>query len=279
MTGLLISLAGIFLLCLAWWLSRRRNRRRRELLASPFPESWESILRKDLRLYRRMPPELREKLRRTLRVIAGEKHFEACGGLDEITDEMRVLIAAQAALLLIGLKRHDYYPRLRSILVYPTAFRDRGRRRFGLPDDEDEERDIRLGESWDSGSVVLAWDSVRRGAANADDGMNVVLHEFAHQLDQADGSTDGAPVLSERSEYRDWAAVLGRDYEELVEEAEDPRSNPLLDTYGAENPAEFFAVATETFFEKPRQLRRDHPELYRELSGYYGLDPVSWSRR
>lgn len=279
MTGLLISLAGIFLLCLAWWLSRRRNRRRRELLASPFPESWESILRKDLRLYRRMPSELREKLRRTLRVIAGEKHFEACGGLDEITDEMRVLIAAQAALLLIGLKRHDYYPRLRSILVYPTAFRDRGRRRFGLPDDEDEERDIRLGESWDSGSVVLAWDSVRRGAANADDGMNVVLHEFAHQLDQADGSTDGAPVLSERSEYRDWAAVLGRDYEELVEEAEDPRSNPLLDTYGAENPAEFFAVATETFFEKPRQLRRDHPELYRELSGYYGLDPVSWRKR
>ena len=132
-----------------------------------------------------------------------------------------------------------------------------------------------LGESWTSGSVVLAWDSVLKGAANEDDGKNVVIHEFAHQLDQADGVGDGAPILKDRGEYQDWAKVFSKHYEQLVERTNKGRKT-LLDNYGATNPAEFFAVATEAFFESRDRLKKKHPNLYSELKDYYQLDPAEW---
>ena len=130
----------------------------------------------------------------------------------------------------------------------------------------------RLGEAWTSGVVVLSWDDVQLGAADVRDGHNVVLHEFAHQLDQEDGSADGAPILPRRSMYSAWGRVLGAEYEELREAAETGKKS-VLDAYGATEPAEFFAVATEAFFEKPIQLKKKHPELYEELKSFYGQDP------
>jgi Mlc titration factor MtfA (ptsG expression regulator) len=133
---------------------------------------------------------------------------------------------------------------------------------------------VRLGESWQNGPVVLAWDSVTGGTSNVADARNVVLHEFAHQLDQEDGAADGAPVLEHRSSYIAWARVLSREYETLQKRK---RNRTVMNKYGATNPAEFFAVATETFFEKSKQMKKKHPELYDELKNYYKLDPVQWA--
>ncbi len=278
MTGLLIALAGLALLLVALRLHRRaRVRAGLVLELETFPDEWHQLLDERFALYPHLPPPLREALQQRVIRFLAEKQFEACGSLESITTEMRVLIAAQACLLLVGRPRDPLYPRLHSILVYPGAFRDRGRRIFGMEDGDDTDREIRLGESWNTGSVILAWDSVKRGAASDDDGMNVVLHEFAHQLDQSDGSTDGVPSLGAAGEYVDWAEVMHREYDALVADANDPRARPLLDPYGAENPAEFVAVATETFFELPEDLREEHPELYRELRDYYGLDPAEWA--
>jgi Mlc titration factor MtfA (ptsG expression regulator) len=159
-----------------------------------------------------------------------------------------------------------------TILVYPHAYIAKGAEliggRFVL-----ESETVRLGEAWKDGVVVLAWDEVRRGATDPHDGHNVVLHEFAHQLDQQDGSADGAPILDHTSQYETWARVLSEEFEQLRRDAELGRAS-VLDEYGATNPAEFFAVATECFFEKPIPLRRKHPELYEALKTYYRQDPA-----
>lgn len=256
-----------------------QNSRRKEILATTFPQKWTAIIAQCCEFYQHLPSILQERLQKHVQVFLAEKQFEACGDLEEVTEEMRLLIAAQACLLLIGLKSHDYFGELRSILVYPGAFH-RGRQRlFSLLDEEgDDGADAAiLGESWSSGSVIIAWKSALKGAGNEDDGENVVIHEFAHQLDQADGVADGAPILNSPAEYEDWARVLGHDYEKLVK-ATEAGKRKLIDSYGATNPAEFFAVATETFFEKPRRLRKKHEELYDELKDYYGLDPATWER-
>jgi Mlc titration factor MtfA (ptsG expression regulator) len=163
------------------------------------------------------------------------------------------------------------YPGLSTVLVYPSTYVAGGKTRFG----GDAQKSPRLGESWQTGVVVLAWNSVKGGAANFDDGQNVTLHEFAHQLDQADGVADGAPVLEAQSAYRTWARVLSREYKALRGRAKKGRRT-VMNRYGATNPAEFFAVATEAFFEKPRQLHKKHPELYKELEQYYHTDPLAW---
>ena len=271
-----LSILGIFLVCIVGYgiaITRKRARRHR-LLRKPLPDAWEAILENRVRLYQTLPEDLREKLAGLIQVFLAEKRFEACGDLEEITDEIRVVVAAQACLLLVGLERHGFFPRLQSILIYPGAYQDRRRRTFHLPSERNGE--IRLGESWHSGSVVLAWANVLAGAAHDDDGMNVVFHEFAHQLDQVDGSADGAPPLPRGGDYSEWARVFSREYEALIADANDPRSNSLLDTYGATDPAEFFAVATEAFFEQPSELKSRHAELYEQLIGYFGVNPVAW---
>jgi Mlc titration factor MtfA (ptsG expression regulator) len=168
----------------------------------------------------------------------------------------------------------DVYPKLFSILVYPDAYKT-GKSSLFRPEEQDNAEEVRLGESWKTGSVVLAWDHVRHGATDRKDGHNLVLHEFAHQLDQEDGRSDGAPILEQRSHYIPWARVLSSEYERLRERTRGGRKT-VMDRYGATNPAEFFAVATETFFEKPKQMKKKHPELYEELKNYYKIDPVTW---
>jgi Mlc titration factor MtfA (ptsG expression regulator) len=255
---------------LAWLRRRRRDAiRHRE-----FPAEWRAIIEKNVPYVAQLPPADREELFGHVQVFLAEKHFEGCGGL-QITDEVRVTIAAQACVLLLH-RQTDDYPNLESILVYPSTYVVPGGRRRpdGLIEDGPQ---ARLGESWTRDLVVLAWDNVLSGAADIHDGHNVVLHEFAHQLDQESGAGDGAPPLPRRSMYVAWARVLGHDFDELVRETQH-HHREVLDQYGATNPAEFFAVATETFFEKPLQLRTKHPELYRELQEFYRQDPAALLR-
>ena len=204
-----------------------------------------------------------------MQVFLSDKTFEGCGGL-EITEEIRVTIAAQACMLLLG-RETKVYPKLKTVLVYPHTYQGGQKGMFG----GDNGDSARLGESWDCGVVVLSWDSVKGGARNFEDGHNVTFHEFAHQLDQEDGAADGAPILRERTAYATWAHVFNHEYKALVGLTRRGKKD-TMDRYGATNPAEFFAVATETFFEKPRQLKAKHPELYEELQYYYKVDPLDW---
>ncbi len=252
-------------------VSQSRKARRRRLLMSPFPDSLRDILLRNLPPYRHLPESMQEKLHGLINLFLGEKRFEGCGG-QEITDEVRVTIAAQACLLLVG-RGTNCYPRLRTVLVYPHTYVAGGQGTFGM---QDEPPSARLGESWQSGAVVLSWNSVKGGAANFDDGHNVTLHEFAHQLDQEDGSADGTPILGSLSCYRSWATALTDEYRSLMRKVKGHR-NTVIDEYGATNPAEFFATASEAFFEKPDQLASKRPALYEELQHYYALDPRSWN--
>ncbi len=245
-----------------------RNWKRARLRRRPFPPPWLEILRRNVPLFSRLSDADREELQRDILVFLAEKHFEGCAGL-AITDEIRVTIAAQACLLLLR-RKHDYFPDLVTIVVYPAHYRARQRRRHeGL---ESEDESTRLGESWERGNVVLSWDAALSGARDMRDGHNVVLHEFAHQLDQADGAADGAPDLP-RGMYGPWARVLGGHFERLQADKARHRKT-LIDKYGATSPAEFFAVITEAFFEKPRQMKLKHPELYGQLQTFYGQDPA-----
>jgi len=260
-------------------LWRRRIRQRHA--SQPFPAEWQGWLENDYALYPHLPADLRQKLHEYIQIFLAEKTFEPCGDLREVTPEMRLLVAAQACLLLLGMRQATFYPRLQTILVYPDAYRDSGKRVFELTKDRKARREERLGESWGSGSVVLAWSDVLRGAASEDDGINVTYHEFAHQLDQADSRADGVPPLDDGEDYSHWAGVWSDEYADFLDQVdawESHRSQkaPLLDPYGAENPAEFFAVSTEGFFEFPHELQQERPALYAELMHYYGLDPARW---
>jgi Mlc titration factor MtfA (ptsG expression regulator) len=241
----------------------------RPLESRPFPPEWSALLERNVPLVRALPAEDRLELERLVQVFIDDKHFEGAGGL-ELTDEMKLTIAAQACILLLH-RDTDVYPDLDTILVYPSTYIARAKRRDGYI--VTEEASARLGESWTRGVVVLAWDAIERATTNVHDGHNVVLHEFAHQLDSEDGSMDGAPNLGSRGRYVAWARVLGDEYAELASRVNAGRLSDI-DAYGATSPPEFFAVVTETFFEKPVQLRARHPELYAALADFYQQDPA-----
>ncbi len=249
----------------------RRAAKRAALASSPFPTAWREILDLRLPIYALLPEDLQRQLQTNIQIFVGEKHFIGCGG-QEITDEIRVTIASQACLLVLNRKTSLYAP-LRTILVYPSAYV------ATVPSSNGSGQghaSVRLGESWTRGSVVLSWDHSRSGASNFHDGRNVVIHEFSHQLDQEDGNPDGAPILESRSCYKTWAQVLGSEFHLLRDGLKKRKFKPLLSEYGATNPAEFFAVASETFFEKPALLLRKHPKLYGALQSYYKVDPATW---
>jgi len=249
----------------------RRKARLRLALQQPFLDEWGEILKRNLPPYAKLSADIRQELHQDMKIFLAEKSFEGCGGL-AITDEIRVTIAAQACMLLLN-REEDCYPKLSSVLVYPSTYVAGGK---GLFTDKSKQKSVRLGESWGHGVVVLAWDSVKQGAFNFKDGRNVAMHEFAHQLDQEDGVADGAPILEDRSAYTSWAAVFSKEFN-LLQEKKRKRKRSLLNKYGATHPAEFFAVATEAFFEKPKQLQKKHPELYEELQDYYKVNPIEWT--
>lgn len=246
-----------------------KNRRRKKLLAEPFPQEWLESLESNVPVYAYLSDPDQSKLRDDLRILVAEKDWVGCGGL-EMTDEIKVTIAAQASLLLLGLK-DDYFPNVLSVLVYPDSYRSQGGYgEDGLMHTGTEN----LGEAWYRGPVILSWEEVRIGGSDYKDGRNVVLHEFAHQLDFSDGEINGTPPLATDDMYRRWREIMTPEYEQLVQDAE-TGGYTVLDYYGATNAAEFFAVITECFFERAEDMRRGHPEMYQLLCDYYHQDPAA----
>ncbi|GJQ59521.1 MAG: hypothetical protein SCALA701_23220 [Candidatus Scalindua sp.] len=237
---------------------------------APFPTNWLMIVERNVPLYRYLPEADRKELHGHILIFLEEKNFEGCGGL-QINDEIKVTIAAQACILLLH-RKTDYYHTLKSIVVYPSAYVAHESLSVGNGIVAEGES-VRLGESWHRGAVVLSWSDVLYGAADIHDGHNVVFHEFAHQIDHDGGESHGSPVMERRSMYLAWARVLGAEYAKFRKDTEHGRRT-VMDRYGATNPAEFFAVVTECFFEKPVQLKRKHPELYEEFMLYYQQDPT-----
>ena len=267
----LIISTAVIAIAVFLWIPRMRLKR---AITAPFPEDWVRLLEDNIQVYQHLPMPLRLQLRKLIKQFLHQKHFSGAGGL-EVTDEIRVTIAAEACMLILN-RSSRVYPALRYIIVYPTSFvveRDHADA-SGVVDSHP--RGL-LGESWQSGKVILAWDSVIHGSRNFLDGQNVVLHEFAHQLDSETGSANGAPLLGGSSSYNTWAKALSSEFKELQKLSRRGKRS-LMDHYGATNPAEFFAVATETFFEKPRQMAKDHDELFNTLKSYYRIDPGEWQR-
>ncbi len=236
------------------------------LIASPTP-AWVVT---HVPLTRRLSePQLARLIAKAAELLA-TRAWVGCGGL-VLTDEIRQTIALQAALLVLE-HPGEPYPTLREVLVYPATFRPR---RFSwTPSADADDRSATLGESWQHGIVVLAWDAAYEGTVNPFDGQNVVLHEFSHQLDPLDGTMDGESRLPSHIAYGTWTAALTGAFQRLNRDLDVGRPT-VLDEYAATDPAEFFAVATETFFEKPRRLQREHPTLYAQLSAFYSQDPAA----
>ena len=254
-----------------YWLAYRRSR----VVETAFPASWRKILQQQVPLVRRLPVHLQLQLKKHMQVFIAEKSFLGCGGL-QITEEMRVVIAAQACLLILN-RVTDYFANVRQILVYPGAFVV-NRTSVDGAGVQQENRQALAGESWSQGQVILSWQDPLEGAAIADDGRNAVIHEFAHQLDQENGAARGAPpptLGDARHDAKRWSQVFHAAYAQLQSEARHGVEG-LLDHYGAQDPAEFFAVVSEVFFERPQALAAEYPSLYQELSGYYKVDPAGW---
>ena len=251
-----------------------RRHRRKQLRQKAFPEPWRALVEEHVAYYRLLSSEEQRDLLGHMQVFLAEKHFEGCGGL-ELTDAMRLTVAAYACLLMLN-RDLEYFPRLSSILLYPSA--------YVVPDEQEDEAgvvtesdSVHLGESWSIGAVVLSWDDVRRDAGHLD-GHNVVLHEFAHQIDRADGASDGWPDHIEHNLQDRWLEIMGREFEELKTAVH--RGRPAsIDPYGATNPAEFFAVLTEAFFTSPVSLHRNHPDLYNLFREFYEQDPLDRLRQ
>jgi MtfA peptidase len=261
--------AGAFAVGRTAFLRLVRGRTTRPSIYPPIPSLWRSLVQSQVPLSRRLTPAQREQLLQKMQQLIHGCRWEGCAGL-RLTEDMQVIIAAHACLLVLE-HPGDPYPDLDSILIYPGTFRPR---RFSwTPSADSEEEGPALGESWRHGVVILAWDSALAGAADPGDGQNVVLHEFAHQLDTASGRADGTPHLPDATALASWSTMLERDFARLGQEVE-AGTQGVLDHYGATDRAEFFAVATEAFFERPGELQRERPALYDALRGYYGQDPA-----
>jgi len=264
---------GLILLLLGQ--PRWRAYRQRRVLMQPFPAHWRKVLQRRVPLVRRLPVDLQLQLKKRIQIFIAEKAVIGCAGL-HVTEEMRVVIAAQACLLVLN-RSMTHFAQVRQILLYPGAFITQRT----VTDDIGLQRDQRQalsGESWAQGQVILSWQDALEGAAVADDGRNVVLHEFAHQLDQENGEAQGAPPPAAGDRQYNagrWKHVLSQAYAQLQSQVQRGEQG-LFDHYAAESPAEFFAVATEVFFEQAADMAAHYPALYQELRGYYKVDPVSW---
>lgn len=247
--------------------------RRKQLSSEPFPTRWLHYLASNVRLYHTLDSNEQYALKTITRILVEEKNWEGCKGL-VLTDEIKVTISGQAAFLLLGLG-HDYFSNVESILIYPFDYVaiqttvEPGQIVTVIPS-------FRAGEAWSSGPIVLSWPNALAGGLDESDGRNVVFHEFAHKLDFRNGSADGVPKLKNKVEYDRWTDVMSREYEELIGTSESGHLS-LFNSYGATNPAEFFAVTTEAFFERARMLKSHHPALYDVFRAYFNQDPASRS--
>jgi Mlc titration factor MtfA (ptsG expression regulator) len=248
-----------------------QQRRRSRLVSAPFPAEWLDFLKRNVAIYQLLSEEEQARLRDDLRIVAEEHGWEGCAGL-EVTDEMKVTIAALACVLLLGID-HDHYAAVSAILVYPAG--------FTIPEEHMGSDGVMrqvgaLGQAWYRGPVVLAWDAVLRGGRTLGGRQNLVYHEFAHALDFTGDSAGWSRQLSQRNrreQIRRWQQVMTHEYQRLVFACEHGYPT-LLDPYGATNQREFFAVATECFFQQSAAMQRDRPELYEVLRDYYNQDPA-----
>lgn len=261
-------LAGLLVAGLAWALMRARRRRRE--LREPFPAAWRTLLAARVPLFRRLPPALLPQVELAARRLLSRVSFIGCGGL-EVTDDMRLIVAAQAAVLVANRDPHAY-DALYSVLIYPSEFvvEDRIEDEYGLVTEGSR---ALSGQTIDVSRIVLSWDDIEAGLAG-DDGYNVILHEFAHHLDHVlEGAlTDGGALAPAAAR---WHVTLQAEYDALCD-AVDRDEDTLIDPYGAEDLVEFFATATEVFFERAAEFRAAHPRLHAELRGFYGVDPADW---
>lgn len=249
------------------------RRRRMRIFAQPVPPTWVPTLQRYVPLFDRLPAEQRERVLMLAQVFIAEHPFVGCNGLT-VTETMKVVIAAQASLLVVnrpGVPLRNFYDELRSVLLYPTPFIvDERRHHDGLVS---EGRSVLSGQAWDVQRIILSWEDIEHRERA---GYNVVLHEFAHYLDMEDEVMDGAPALGSGAAYQQWSETFWREYDALRADLE-ARRPTLLDPYAASEPAEFFAVVTEVFFEQPQELARRHAGLYEQLKRYYRLDPATWA--
>lgn len=253
------------------WL---QNRRRAGLTATPFPEEWDRIIDANVRHEKYLTSEQQYLLRRFVQIFVAEKNWEGCNGL-VITDEVKVTIAAQVALLTFG--RSDlWFDHVMSILVYPDAYvvKEAEHDTTGIVTESGQER---LGEAVWQGPVILSWADVLAGGRGESSADNLVLHEFAHQLDMMNGRlVDGIPPLESQAELSRWKSVMQRAYEQLIDDCS-ARRRTVIDCYGASSDVEFFAVTTEAFFQNSRALRQHHADVYALLHDHFQLDPATWN--
>lgn len=257
------------------WLA---DYRRKEILKQPFPDQWRSILEAGVAHYSFLNCDEKSHLEDLVQVFVAEKNFEGCNGL-EVTEEIKVIIAAEACLLILGLP-HDLFRKLLTILVYPSTVVAPPPKTgvfTGSPLIVESGTAI-SGQAFMHGPVILVWDAVKREARHPESGHNVVYHEFAHVLDMLDGAADGTPVLHSQEQYRTWAKVFSQEFFSLRDRSKAGKKT-FLDSYGAKNEAEFFAVATEFFFDKPLQMEKQHRALYDVLAGFYLQDTAERERQ
>ncbi len=270
--GLLIAALALALTGL--WRLLRRVRREKEWVAStPFPEAWRRILRRNMPVYRLLPDTVRVRLEVKVKRFLVEKTFEACGGLKRVSDEMALTVAGHACLLVAGRAGDAAYPWLSTVLMYPDSFFSTAPARGDGPEGARAAAgEHRVGESDSRGAVALSWLEIRHNIALAGNGRNVVLHEFAHQLDGEDAVVDGMPWLATKEARASWRRDMGAAYARLKSEGE----HGVLDPYGAKEPAELFAVAVEAFFEDAHRFRELHPDIHGHFVSYFGLDPAGF---
>ncbi|WP_120632855.1 zinc-dependent peptidase [Ruegeria sp. EL01] len=247
-----------------------KSQARKSLLAAPLTTHQSNLIESHVPIVRRLPSELRAKLDGKVNLFLDQVTFFGCDGL-EVTEEMQLSIAAQASLLVAN--NDMWYDSLTTILIYPNAFKSRQTKHSGYVVTEKEV--VRTGESWNRGPVILSWEHSQQGALNEHDGQNVVFHEFAHQIDDLSGSTNGVPVLSAGQSFDEWESTFLTAYNAHVCAVEAGQPS-VIDPYGAEGHEEFFAVAVEVFFEKPQALKKEIPEIYEQLEKLFHLDPITW---
>jgi Mlc titration factor MtfA (ptsG expression regulator) len=253
----------------------RRKHHRKTIMAEPFPESWEEIIRADVPYDQLLTPDERARLREIIAVLIDEKYWEGCNGL-EMTERVKVVISAQAAVLLLHLDSADYLHNVRTFLVYPAAY-VQSQERMGS-DGLVHSGSANLGEAWYNGPVVLSWKDTLESSHKPGRGLNVVFHELAHTIDMMTGSTNGTPSLRHRDHYQDWHRTMSEAFEALRRRWASGQRD-VIRPYALTNVAEFFAVVTECFFDAPRPLLGAHPEVYEHFSRFWGQDPASrqWS--
>jgi hypothetical protein len=253
-------------------LSWLRTRRRRKLLAEPFPVRWIAFLDRNVGHYPHLSQTEQARLRDVARILIAEKNWLGRGGLF-VSEEMKVTIAAQAALLLLGAD-HGYFRRVRDVVIFPADFRT------PVADDDWEDDFLSetplAGQAVNRGPVLLAWNQAITEGRDPEAGYNVVVHEFAHQLDYLDRISGGVPSLNDPGLEARWRYVMATAFEDHRRAVRQSPSRTFFTAHAADNEAEFFADITETFFCCPGDLQEFHPEMYQLLAAYFAVDPIKW---